>query len=67
MKRESLTPTLRDDMGTIASLYKTVFWMMGKRLQYGRDWEKKLTEQAVRHPLRSPGPVGPRTPHPTHN
>lgn len=42
------TPTLLQDLGTVASLYGTVFWMMGQRLQRGPHWEQKLTAETVR-------------------
>ena len=40
-------PPLVRDLGTIARLYGEVFWMIGQRLQHGRDWEEKLTRKAL--------------------
>ncbi|MEX1195737.1 MAG: hypothetical protein WD904_08740 [Dehalococcoidia bacterium] len=57
------TPTLIKDLGAIAGLYGTVFWMIGRRLQHGRGWEEKLAEEALRtysrnDPYRSPTAAG---------
>jgi hypothetical protein len=41
------TPTLFQDLGTVARLYGTVFWMFGQRVKRGPDWEEKLTEEAL--------------------
>lgn len=42
------TPSLFEDLGAVARLYGTVFWMIGQRLQHGRRWEQKLTSDALR-------------------
>jgi len=31
-------PSLVNDLGALAGLYRTVFWMMGRKAQYGRIW-----------------------------
>jgi hypothetical protein len=31
----------------IARLYGELFWMIGQRLQHGRDWEEKLGRKAL--------------------
>jgi hypothetical protein len=46
--KEERTPTLFQDIGTIARLYGNVFWMLGQRLQRGPGWEAKLTEDTLR-------------------
>jgi hypothetical protein len=48
MNKQKEAPGLLQDLGAIAGLYKTVFGMMGKRIQYGHDWEQRLTEDALR-------------------
>jgi hypothetical protein len=48
MNKQKETPGLLEDLGAIAGLYKTVFSMMGKRIQYGQDWEERLSEEALR-------------------
>ena len=45
---EQRTPTLLRDIGTVARLYGTVFWMFGQRVKRGPNWEEKLTEEALR-------------------
>jgi hypothetical protein len=45
--REQRTPTLFRDLGTVARLYGTVFWMFGQRLLRGPRWDEKLTEEAL--------------------
>jgi hypothetical protein len=67
MKTEDRTPTLIQEVGTLAGLYRTVFWMMGKRLQYGPDWEERLTEHALHRPQRSPEHANPPPPRHDHN
>ncbi|HUF53476.1 MAG TPA: hypothetical protein VMR52_06855 [Dehalococcoidia bacterium] len=41
------SPPLVRDLGTIARLYGEVFWMIGQRIQHGRDWEDKLAHRAL--------------------
>ncbi|MGH2349637.1 MAG: hypothetical protein ACRDFT_09245 [bacterium] len=31
-------PSLVTDIGSLAGLYRTVFWMMGRKARYGRLW-----------------------------
>ncbi len=31
-------PSLVSELGSLAGLYRTVFWMMGRKAQYGRVW-----------------------------
>jgi hypothetical protein len=42
------TPTLFQDLGTVARLYGTVFWMFSQRVKYGPDWEDRVTADALR-------------------
>ena len=42
------TPTLLQDLGTVARLYGTVFWMLGQRLQHGQSWEQRLVAETLR-------------------
>ena len=42
------TPTLLQDLGTVARLYGTVFWMLGQRLQHGQSWEQRLAAETLR-------------------
>ena len=34
----SNNPSLVADIGSLAGLYRTVFWMMGRKARYGRLW-----------------------------
>jgi hypothetical protein len=47
-KNVNKPPGLLQDIGAVAGLYKTVFWMWGQRIQRGSDWEQRLTEDALR-------------------
>jgi len=29
------------DLGSLAGLYRTVFWMIGRKAQYGRIWPRE--------------------------
>jgi hypothetical protein len=42
------TPSLLQDLGTVARLYGTVFWMLGQRLQHGQRWEQRLASETLR-------------------
>jgi len=50
--KEERTPTLFQDIGTIARLYGNVFWMLGQRLQRGPGWEAKLTQDVLQSQRR---------------
>lgn len=32
------SPSLVSDIGALAGLYRTVFWMIGRKSSYGRIW-----------------------------
>ena len=34
-------PSLVNDLSALADLYRTVFWMMGRKAQYGRIWPRE--------------------------
>jgi len=34
-------PSLASDIGSLAGLYRTVFWMIGRKSQYGRIWPRE--------------------------
>lgn len=38
MKKQTNGPTVVEDLGALAELYRRVFWMMGQRLQHPRQW-----------------------------
>ena len=42
------TPTLVQDLGTVVTLYGTVFWMLSQRLQHGPRWEQKRAAEVLR-------------------
>lgn len=48
MKPKTKDPGLMEDLGSVAGLYRTVFWMMGKRLRYGPDWEERLGDETLK-------------------
>jgi hypothetical protein len=35
------TPSFASDIGALAGLYRTVFWMIGRKSQYGRIWPRE--------------------------
>jgi len=37
----SKTPSLASDIGSLAGLYRTVFWMFGRKARYGRVWPRE--------------------------
>lgn len=49
-------PSLVSDIGSLAGLYRTVFWMMGRRARYGRLWPP---EAEMTRPYEPPVAVPP--------
>jgi hypothetical protein len=37
----SHNPSIASDLGALAGLYRTVFWMIGRKSQYGRIWPEE--------------------------
>lgn len=64
MKKHGSSPGLLEDLGAIAGLYRDVFRLMGKRVQYGPHWEERLQREVLQqHTDASPpdaGRQGPR-------
>jgi hypothetical protein len=67
MKNVNKPPGLLQDIGAVAGLYKTVFWMWGQRIQHGSEWERRLTEDAVRLRMDESGQPEERIPEHAHN
>jgi len=44
MKKQSNGPSVIEDLGALAELYRRVFWMMGQRLQHPREWPHEPTQ-----------------------
>jgi hypothetical protein len=44
--RDDREPSLISDIGAIAGLYRTIFWMMGQRLHHGPAWQEHLEDEA---------------------
>ena len=42
MRKRKQGPSLVEDLGALTDLYKTVFWLIGQRVQHGRDWQRHL-------------------------
>ncbi|MDO8615518.1 MAG: hypothetical protein Q7T33_07235 [Dehalococcoidia bacterium] len=42
MPRQTAGPTLVQDLGALAGLYRTVFWLIGQRLQHGKEWQRHV-------------------------
>ena len=34
-------PSIASDLGALAGLYRTVFWMIGRKSRYGRIWPRE--------------------------
>jgi hypothetical protein len=37
----SRTPSLAQELVSLAGLYRNVFWMIGRKAQYGRIWPRE--------------------------
>ena len=53
-------PSFVNDLGSLAGLYRTVFWMIGRKAQYGRIWPREADPddpEAATLVLRCEGPA----------
>jgi len=52
-------PSLAADLGSLASLYRTVFWMIGRKARYGRLWppEAEMAVPDEGHVVLAPPPA----------
>ena len=48
MKDKNSSPSILQDLGAVAGLYRNVAWMLSQRVQRGGDWQQKVFEDAVR-------------------
>lgn len=48
MKDKHSSPSILQDLGAVAGLYRNVAWMLSQRVQRGGDWEQKVFDDAVR-------------------
>jgi hypothetical protein len=55
MGKTKESPSLLQDLGAIAGLYRGVFTLMGRRMHYGPDWEQHLTRESLRFDALEPG------------
>jgi hypothetical protein len=51
MKQKQYSPSILRDLGTVAGLYRSVFWMLSQQLKHGSDWQQQLYDQSMRVPL----------------
>jgi hypothetical protein len=42
MRHATRSPTLVQEIGALAGLYRTVFWMIGRKIQYGQVWPDEV-------------------------
>jgi hypothetical protein len=58
-------PSLVSDIGSLAGLYRTVFWMMGRKARYGRLWppEAEMTKPYDPHTVAPPPMTEAARPH----
>ncbi len=50
-------PSFVNDLGSLAGLYRTVFWMIGRKAQYGRIWPREADmgpDESLIAPASSP-------------
>lgn len=47
MVKRTRDPSVVRDLGALADLYRTVFWMMGRRIQHGPTWQERLEKEAL--------------------
>jgi hypothetical protein len=66
MKTAEKEPGLIEDLGSVVGLYKQVFWMVGKRVRYGKDWEERLADETMSLFLHE-SENGASRPQPRHN
>lgn len=48
MKDKQGSPSILQDIGAVAGLYRNVAWMLTQRVQRGPDWQQKVFDDAVR-------------------
>lgn len=48
MKQKQSSPSILRDLGTVAGLYRSVFWMLGQQLRHGSDWQQQLYDESMR-------------------
>lgn len=48
MKDKNSSPSILQDLGAVAGLYRNVAWMLSQRVQRGSDWQQKIFDDAVR-------------------
>ena len=48
MKDKKGSPSILQDLGAVAGLYRNVAWMLSQRVQRGADWQQKVFDDAVR-------------------
>ena len=73
MKSDVKSPTLTQDAGAIAGIYRNVAWMLAQRVIHGPGWQDRLTDEEYRDAQRlsaretpaDPRPPEPATPHRT--
>jgi hypothetical protein len=47
MAKEARDPSIVKDLGALADLYRTFFWMMGQRIQHGPGWQQRLEKEVL--------------------
>lgn len=50
MKQKQHSPSILRDLGTVAGLYRSVFWMFSQQLRHGSDWQQHLYDESMRIP-----------------
>jgi hypothetical protein len=50
MKQKETSPSILQDIGAVAGLYKNVVWMLGQQLRHGSEWQQHLFDESTRYP-----------------
>lgn len=50
MKQKQSSPSILQDLGAVAGLYRTVVWMFSQQLRHGSDWQQQLYDESMRIP-----------------
>jgi hypothetical protein len=50
-------PSIASDLGALAGLYRTVFWMIGRKSRYGRIWPPEAEMGTPESEARIEAPV----------
>jgi hypothetical protein len=59
-------PSIISEIGSLAGLYRTVFWMMGRKARYGRLWPPEAEMPSLQEEQQAAPPPVVIAPPPRH-